>query len=250
MDAFGFFSTVDFIQFLYSPPFTNQHSQKNDLLLFGAILCDGIWKLRNQVIFEDLPLRCDELISRVWKLFMESKISRPVATSSVNIDQPLQTQSPPRHLSVKINVDVVIGPNYSSLALVARDWRGDLVFACSQKAKTTFPLQAEAESVRWAISLATNLEAENVIIETDSKICQDAIHELMMPPPWRIASILADMQCLLVTYSNVPILWVCRLTNMAAHSLVKWSLACNIFSSINQFFPIHMHKILYFMYYI
>ena len=121
MDSFGFSSEVDFIQFLCSPPFTNKLSQKNNLLLFGAILCDGIWKLRNQVIFEDLPLRCDELIARVWKLFMEFKISRPVATSSVNINHPLQTWSPPRRLSVKINVDAAIGPNYSSLTLVAKD---------------------------------------------------------------------------------------------------------------------------------
>ena len=73
------------------------------------------------MIFEDLLLRCDELIARVWKLFMEFKISRPVATSSVNINHPLQTWSPPRRLSVKINVDAAIGPNYSSLTLVARD---------------------------------------------------------------------------------------------------------------------------------
>ena len=76
---------------------------------------------------------------------------------------------------------------------MARDRRGDLVFACSQKAKTTFPLQVEAEAVRCAIFLAAKLEVKNVIIETDFKICHDAIHELILPPPWRIASILADM---------------------------------------------------------
>ena len=232
MDSFGFSSEVDFIQFLCSPPFTNQLSQKNDLLLFGAILCDGLWKLRNQVIFEDLPLRCDELIARAWKLFMEFKISRLVATSSININHPLQTWSLPRRLSIKINVDATIGPNYSSLALVARDWRGDLVFACSQQAKTTFPFQTEVGAVRWALSMATKLEAENVI-EIDSKIFHDTIHELILPPPWRIASILADMQSLLVTYSNVSILWIPRLVNMAAHSLAKCSLACNFFGSFD-----------------
>ena len=112
---------------------------------------------------------------------------------------------------------------------MARDWRRDLVFACSQKAKTTFPLQAEVEAVRWTIFLATKLEVDNVIIETDSKICHDVIHELILPPPWRITSILTDMQSLLVTYSNVSIFWVPRLANMAAHSLAKWSLACNFF---------------------
>ena len=90
IDSFGFSLEVDFIQFLCSPPFSNQLSQKNEFLLFGAILYNGIWKLRNQVIFEDLALRFDNLIARIWKLFMEFKISRPVATAFVNITHPLQ----------------------------------------------------------------------------------------------------------------------------------------------------------------
>ena len=155
------------------------------------------------MIFEDLPLRCAELIARVEKLFMEFKDFRLIASAFVNITHPLQTWAPPRRLSVKINVDVAIGAFHSSLALVARDWKGDLVFACSKKVKTIFPLHAEAEAVRWAISLAAKLEADNVIIKTNSKIYHDAIHELILPLSWRIASILADIKSLLVSYSNV-----------------------------------------------
>ena len=121
MDSFGFSSEVDFILFLCSPPFSNQPCQKDELLLFGAILYDGIWKLRNQVIFEDLPLSYDDLIARVGKLFMEFKNSRLIAFAFVNITHPLQTWAPPRRLSVKINVDATISPFHSSLALVARD---------------------------------------------------------------------------------------------------------------------------------
>ena len=69
------------------------------------------------MIFEDLPLRCDELIARVWELFMEFKISRPVASSSVNINHPLQTWSPLRRLSVKIDVDAAIGSKLFILSL-------------------------------------------------------------------------------------------------------------------------------------
>ena len=81
MDSFGFSLVVDFIQFFCSPPFINQLSQKNELLLFGAIPCDGIWKLRNQVIFADLPLRCDELNleygSNLWNSnFLDSGLFR------------------------------------------------------------------------------------------------------------------------------------------------------------------------------
>ena len=55
-----------------------------------------------------------------------------------------------------------------------------MVFACSQKVKTTFPLQVEAKAIRWALSLPANLETENSISETDSKICHDAIHKLIL----------------------------------------------------------------------
>ena len=130
MDSFGFSFEVDFILFLCSPPVPKLPCQKDELLLFGAILCDGIWKLRNQVIFEDLPLSCDDLIARVGKLFMEFENSRLIASAFVNTTHPLQTWAHPRRLYVKINIDAAIGPFHSSLALVARDWRGDLVFAC------------------------------------------------------------------------------------------------------------------------
>ena len=77
---------------------------------------------------------------------MEFKFSRQRSISSVNIDHPLQTLSPPRRLSIKINVDAAIGPNYSYLALVARDWRGDLVFTCFQKAKYNLPSLGKGQS--------------------------------------------------------------------------------------------------------
>ena len=87
--------------------------------------------------------------------------------------------------------------------------------------------------MRWAITLAARLEADNVIIETGSKICHDAIHELIVPPPWRVAPILANLKSLLVSYSNVSVLCVPKLANMAAHSLAKWSLTCNFFGSFD-----------------
>ena len=54
------------------PSFTNVSSQKDEFLIFGAILCDGIWKLRNQVQFEDRSLSFD--VSKIWRTFVEFKI--------------------------------------------------------------------------------------------------------------------------------------------------------------------------------
>ena len=60
----------------------------------------------------------------------------------------LHAWSPTRRFSIKINVDAAIGLKFFNVAAVERDWRGRLVFACSQKVNTTFPLQAEAEAVK------------------------------------------------------------------------------------------------------
>ena len=65
-------------------------------------------------------------------------------------------------------MDVVVGPHCSSISSIARDWRGELVFACSKRVNTILPLQAEAEAIKWALTLAANLEFEAIIIESDS----------------------------------------------------------------------------------
>ena len=96
-----------------------------------------------------------------------------------------------------------------------------MVFACSQKVNTTFPLQVEAEVVKWALLLATKLEAEGIYIETDSKIFCDALINPSQTSPRRIKSKVIEIQILLSTSSYVFVSWVPRLANMATHSLAK-----------------------------
>ncbi|KAK9986266.1 hypothetical protein SO802_031217 [Lithocarpus litseifolius] len=60
----------------------------------------------------------------------------------------------------------------SKLFLEHKGWRGELVFACSKRLNTIFPFQAEAEAIKWALTLAANLEFEAIIIESDSQVVQ------------------------------------------------------------------------------
>jgi hypothetical protein len=55
--------------------------------------------------------------------------------------------SKPNQACIKINCDAAIGNSHSVLAIVARDWRGNLVFAHSKKAHTNILVQAEAEAL-------------------------------------------------------------------------------------------------------
>ena len=87
--------------------------------------------------------------------------------------------------------------------------------------------------MKWALSLAAKLEVEGIYIETDSKICCDALINPSQASPWRIRSKVMEMQVLLYALSNVFVSWVPRLANMATHSLAKWSLSCNFFGSFD-----------------
>ena len=162
---------------LISLPFTNVSSQKDEFLIFVAILCDGIWKLRNKVQFEDRSLSFDELVSKIWRTFIEFKILE----SLMDLLWVLVLQSragPPSRFAVKLNVDAAVGSKFSSIDMIARDWRWDSVFSCSHKSNTVLPLQAEAEEIKMALSLVPKIEVESILIEADSKIYHEALLNL------------------------------------------------------------------------
>jgi hypothetical protein len=66
-----------------------------------------------------------------------------------------------------------VGPNHAAIAIVARDWRGSLVFSLSKKVYINVPIQAEA--LRWSVYLAMDKKFSNVVFESDSQICIRAI---------------------------------------------------------------------------
>ena len=82
-DSLGLASIHDLINFLFSPPFAEELivCQREDFLLFGAILCDVFWKQRNLSLFEGVAIKVEELSSRISKLFLEHKSTRPVVLS-------------------------------------------------------------------------------------------------------------------------------------------------------------------------
>ena len=143
--------------------------------------------------------------------------------------------SPPR-LGLKINVDAVVSPRFSVIAVITRDWKGKVVFAGSRKVNTTIPFQAEAEAVRWALSLVPDLRCDFVSIETDSQVVAKLISNLIAPPPWRIMFLCSDLRFFLSSYSNVAVRWMPRIFNGTAHILAKWSLFCNFYGSFDVSF--------------
>ncbi len=84
---------------------------------------------------------------------------------------------------MKLNCDAAMGYDFSTIAIVARDWRGIVVLALTKKVNTTIPLQAEAEALAWAVLVVADLGVERVTIESDSKSCVDCIHGVVSDAP-------------------------------------------------------------------
>ena len=62
-NSIGLASIHDIINFLFSPPFVKELTvyQREDFLLFGAILYDVIWEQRNLSLFEGVVVKLEEL---------------------------------------------------------------------------------------------------------------------------------------------------------------------------------------------
>ena len=76
---------------------------------------------------------------------------------------------------VKINCDATVGMDHSFIAILVRDWRGDLFFSLSKWVETNLPLQAEAEAINWVTHVVVNRGFENVVVESNAKACIEAL---------------------------------------------------------------------------
>ena len=234
MEVLNFDSPSEFVNFLLSPNFASNllPSQRKDFLLFGAILYDVVWKQTNLSIFENMGVNLEGVAARISSLFVEHKSARPSLVSSQVSASALGWSFPPRH-GLKINVDAAVGPSFFVIAVVTRDWRGNVVFAGSRRVNTTFPLQAEAEAVRWALALVPDLRCDSVSVEIDSQVVANLISNTSASPPWRIRFLCSNLRSFLSSHSNVVVIWVPRTCNEAAHILAKWSLFCNFYGSFD-----------------
>ncbi|KAL0011849.1 hypothetical protein SO802_006957 [Lithocarpus litseifolius] len=191
--------------------------------------------MRNRSIFENVDINLEGVAAIIFNLFVEHKSARPPLVRPQVSASALGWSSPPRH-GLKINVDAAVGPRFSVIATVTRDWRGKVVFAGSRKVNTTIPLQAEAEAVRWTLSLVLDLMCDVVFVETDSQVVAKLLLNSTVPPPWRIRFLCSDLRSFLSSYSNVDVSWVSRICNETDHRLAKWSLFCNFYGSFDVSF--------------
>ena len=129
---------------------------------------------------------------------------------------------PPSCDAVKLNVDAAWKNGNATLAVVARDSSGSVIKAWARQLVTKGPATAEASAIKWALVLANQESFLKVTVESDAKVCINALLGVPDEANWNISNLCTDIQHLALDFVNCVFVWTKREANMVAHELAKF----------------------------
>ena len=119
-----------------------------------------------------------------------------------------------------MNFDAAIKEDKSSVAVVARDQRGNLLAAWTEQLDQTEPL--------LAIKKAANEGFKRIILEGDALNVIEPLKNKVVVSYWRIKAILEDFLFLVKSFDNESFSFICRDSNVTAPLLVQWAALLNL----------------------
>ena len=138
-----------------------------------ALILEGIWNFRNQHVHLQGTENHLVLLKTLEMKVVEHWQALPGLFGPMSSKECVW--KPPPLGWVKINVNAALHPSSTMIAAIARNEEGLLIRAWVKPVLTQDPLLAEAYAIHWAIILAKNENWSNIVIESDSKVCVDAL---------------------------------------------------------------------------
>ncbi|XP_021770531.1 uncharacterized protein LOC110734694 [Chenopodium quinoa] len=145
----------------------------------GAILMWFLWNRRNDMVFNGKDTYHPVIIDRVYRLAADcnsyaKKIYGGVTKKSSS--SPKTWKAPPEG-TIKFNYDASLTvEGWVGLGVIARDWRGEILFAATLRVRAHWPpLIAEGKVAAMAIKLTKSHNLHDIIIEGN---CQVLINKL------------------------------------------------------------------------
>ena len=132
--------------------------------------------------------------------------------------------------TIKINVDAAISDQRSTLSVVVRNEKGELLKAWAKHTDGGDTLEANTHAVLWALELALLEGFQDIIIEGDAKLCLDAIGDKSVSS-WTIGSLIDNIGERSNFFMSFSFCWVKRDANYVAHALAKFASSLSSISS-------------------
>lgn len=203
-----------------------KETRREDL---GEILqiCWAIWKARNRFVFENCPLKPEEVIEHALKANKDYLFA---VCSGSNNTFPRQVGAlkwvPPASSCVKINLDGAFNSSrgLAAFGVIARDSGGLAQWWNYGKVLVTSPLAIEAWALRIACVMAEERNIDRAIFESDCKHLVDLLVDSKLECPWEIATIVDDIKAW-ASRRQWTFTWCRRECNKAAHWIASNCLA-------------------------
>ena len=109
----------------------------------------------------------------------------------------------------------------SAIAAVVRDYKGELIQAWAKTTDYKDPTIAEDDAICWALELAKTEKFEKISIESDAKMCVDALLRPIDDCPWKIRTFTSLALELAVYFFIYSFYWVKKDANHMADAMTK-----------------------------
>ena len=226
---------MDWVKFILnpSPVLGIQNFDQQKFILYAAILCDTIWKKRNELVHSANPEGLTDP-RQIADQIQKSYLDHCQAWDFKIFDRGrLLGWTPPSPPHIKLNFDAAIGEGVVGLAMVCRDHMAKILFIWTDLIQLDDPLMAEANAAFLAAKKATEIGFQLVIVEGDSLKVIQAIQGITEAYIWSIDNVIFDIRSLLSKLSFWNVSHVFRELNTAAHSVARWGLSCNYSGTIS-----------------
>jgi hypothetical protein len=195
-------SCIDIAKLVVEPPLppglVNGSKLKIKMSIQIALTLECIWTQRNLKVF-NRP--CSSLLLTLKNLdnrFVEHVVAMEEECESESFHKHnLILWKPPSQGCVKLNTDAAVKDSYLAIAVIARDAYGFIIKAWALCVDTADPVIVEAQAIKWALELVKLESFPKIIVESDSKMCIDALVDNQSAGCWKIDTLCADVNSLI-----------------------------------------------------
>ncbi len=225
-DKFNVQCCDDFIKLFTDPPVVSGAlSVIKNLHLFAAtqlaLTMECIWKFRNDTVFGASHINPLPIIKG-----LDHRISEHILAANGFEglkDEAFTHWIPPPPNMIKLNTDATVRTNSFSIAVVARDNLGNIRRAWSKQLNTIDPVVAKATAITWALEIVNDEGYQQIIVESDSKICIKAFSENSTDVCWKLAAFCYEVYAFSLQFVSCCFSWTKREANATAHELAKFA---------------------------